>query len=143
MGKNLNPILEDGTTIYDDEDWGDEEDEHANVESANVRGESCGEDGTDHGRSHAESAEGTDALGRLRGKSGDASARSGESAEAAVKNAERPAEGEKVEAQDQTQQSQQSKPEVKHLSHKEKQNIIIGLAILLAVGTALVRFFTY
>ena len=35
------------------------------------------------------------------------------------------------------------KPEVKHLSHKEKQNIIIGLAILLAVGTALVRFLTY
>ena len=39
--------------------------------------------------------------------------------------------------------SEPEKPEVKHLSHKEKQNIIIGLAILLAVGTALVRFLTY
>ena len=33
--------------------------------------------------------------------------------------------------------------EIKHLTNREKKNIIIGLAILLAVGTALVRFLTY
>ena len=45
--------------------------------------------------------------------------------------------------QTRSKQTEIKQPEIKHLTNREKKNIIIGLAIFLAVGTALVRFFTH